>query len=273
MAIQGELRDFSLPALVQFVMHESAAARVTVHRGAETAHLFLADNQLQHAVLQNGTDDNNIHSGEEVVYEILAWQDGLFTVDMDVLPPTQSIKQSWDYLLMEGLRRLDEAGQPPPTADDVPTEDLQDVFSELSSTDTAVITEIMARYKENDDMATKSEQLRSILNNTVNNSTDLTGAAVVDNDGLLLSSVLSGDLDQNRVAAVSAGLVSLASRSAQQLRQGDISQIVIRAENGNIIAMRAGEKASLVALTGTNVNLGMVFLECSDAANEIKMVL
>jgi len=271
MAMQGDLRDFSLPALVQLVMHEGGAARITLRRSGETARLFLADNQLQHATLQSGAGDTR--SGEEVVYEILAWQDGQFVVDTGVPPPTQSVRQGWDYLLMEGLRRLDEAGQPPPAPANTPAEDLLEVFSELSSADTAVITEIMARQKENDEMATKSEQLRNILHNAVNNSLDLTGAAIVDNDGLLLASALSGDLDQNRVAAVSAGLVSLASRSAQQLRQGRISQIVIRAEHGNIIAMRAGEKASLVALTGTDVNLGMVFLECNDAAAEIKAVL
>ena len=118
-------------------------------------------------------------------------------------------------------------------------------------------------------MASKSEILRSVLQNTVNDSSDLLGAVVVDNDGLLLASVLGGSVDGSRVAAVSAGLVSLAGRSAQQLGQGDVIQTLIRAEQGNIIALRASPRALFVALTPTTANLGMAFIECRDAADEI----
>ena len=119
-------------------------------------------------------------------------------------------------------------------------------------------------------MASKSEQLRIILNSIVTNSSDIQGAVIVDNDGLLLASALNSSLDGNRVAAVSAGLVSLAGRSAQQLGQGDVVQTLIQAKNGNVIAIRAGEQASFVALIASGVNLGMAFLECRDAAEQIR---
>lgn len=122
-------------------------------------------------------------------------------------------------------------------------------------------------------MASKSEQLKSILDNLVNNSTDIKGAAIVNNDGLLLASAMEGGIDANRVAAITAGLISLASRSAQQLQQGDVKQTLIQAESGNVIAIRAGNKAAFVALTPTNVNLGMAFLECGDAAQTIEQTL
>lgn len=118
-------------------------------------------------------------------------------------------------------------------------------------------------------MASKSEQLRTILNNIVSSSSDIQGAVIVDNDGLLLASALNSSLDGNRVAAVSAGLVSLAGRSAQQLGQGEVVQTLIQAKNGNVIAIRAGSQASFVALTTTGVNLGMAFLECRDAAAQV----
>ena len=118
-------------------------------------------------------------------------------------------------------------------------------------------------------MASKSEQLRSILDSVVNNSSDIAGAAIVDNDGLLLASIFNSSVDGNRVAAVSAGLISLASRSAQQLNQGAVKQTLIQAEQGNIIAIRANPTTSFVALTPVDVNLGMAFMECRDAAKSI----
>jgi predicted regulator of Ras-like GTPase activity (Roadblock/LC7/MglB family) len=171
---------------------------------------------------------------------------------------------------MEGLRQLDEKQR---MAEESPQEEnINDILSNLSPSDSAIIQELMAQ-KELDTMASKSEQLQSILNNIIQNSTEIVGAAVVDNDGLLLASALSGPIDGNRVAAVSAGLISLASRSAQQLNQGSVTRTLIQAEQGNVIAIRAGTKASLVALTPTGVNLGMAFLECGDAVTSVQSVL
>jgi len=122
-------------------------------------------------------------------------------------------------------------------------------------------------------MVSKREQLQSILSNLVNSSADISGAVVVDNDGLLLASSLSGNVDGNRVAAVTAGLISLAGRSAQQLGQGGVNQTLIQAENGNVVAIRASDRGSFVALTPTGINLGMTFMECQDAAKAIASAL
>ncbi|HRQ41668.1 MAG TPA: DUF4388 domain-containing protein [Chloroflexota bacterium] len=271
MAIQGNLHDVSLPTLVQLVIHEGDQAVIQIRHADQVGALYLADGRLCHAALASKGQPDAARSGEEVVYELLSWQEGHFTIEKRVPPPAYTIETGWDYLLMEGLRILDErhvAIQDRAPADD----NITDLLSGLSETDKAVLKEMMAQ-KEIDDMASKGEQIQAILDNLVRSSTDITGAVVVDSDGLLLASVLGNGVDGNRVAAVSAGLVSLAGRSAQQLNQGNIRQTLIQAENGNIIAVRAGERASFVALTASSVNLGMVFMECRDAADAIRAAL
>lgn len=274
MDMEGKLQGISLPTLVQFVAQEGGKTHIQLQKEDSIGKLFFEEGRLLHAesttLSAGGLSETQI--GEEVVYELLSWQVGTFAVQKSVSPPDQSVHQSWDYLLMEGLRRLDER-----QADNDEPSEIQETFSEmmtgLSETDVNEIQKLMNQKESENKMATKSEELQLIVNNLVNNSSDILGAAVISMDGLLIVSSISGDVDGNRVAAVSAGLISLASRSANQLNQGDLKQTLVQAENGNIIAIQASSKASFVALMPTNINLGMAFMECQDAAREIKNIL
>lgn len=265
MAIEGSLHEMSLPTLMQLVLHDSVQTRIQLYQDGKSGALFVGNARLHHAEVQH----NHYHIiGEEAVYELLTWQEGTFIVDRNIPSPTKTIQNSWDFLLMEGLRRHDEN-----QATHIVHEEnnLPEILKGLSQSDAAAIQQLVAQQEIK--MASKSEQVQAILRNVVQNSSDITGAAVVDRDGLLLASVFNGAVDGNRIAAVSAGLMSLATRSAQQMGQGEVNQTLIQAKEGNIVAMKAGSQASFVALTGTGINLGMVFLECRDAANSIAEVL
>jgi uncharacterized protein len=268
MAIQGSLQDISVTSLIQSLIQEKAQAQLEFRSSNQLCRLYLDHGRLCHAVL---TDTNGItvhRSGEEAVYDLISWQTGQFIVERNVPPPARDIKTSWEFLLMESLRQMDEKTAFINVAE---SKDSSELLSGLSESDRAEI-QILMKAKE-ETMASKSEQIQAILTRVVSESSDLTGAVVVSSDGLVMGSVLNSSIDGNRVGAVSAGLLSLANRSAQQLNQGDLLQTLVQASSGNIIAIRSGQNASFVALTPTNVNLGMVFLECRDAAQAIGSIL
>jgi hypothetical protein len=75
------------------------------------------------------------------------------------------------------------------------------------------------------------------------------------------------------VGAVAAAILSLSGRSVGQLERGTFQQTLIQGSDGNIVITDAGKNAAFVALTGENVNLGMVFLEVREAAGTIAEVL
>lgn len=277
MAIEGQLQEMSLPTLVQLLLHEGGIAKIRLQNETHMGWLYLEEGQLCHAAITTESrQKENMRTGEEVVYELLTWQNGAFVVQRGEYAPAKTIEQSWDFLLMEGMRRLDESqsNQRGKLANETgATIDGSSLVSTVVPS-TNEGTAKIASDKEKTQMASKSEQLQGILNNVISESSDILGAVIVSPDGLLIASSFSGnDIDGKRVAAVSAGLVSLASRSAEQLNQGGVEQTLIQAEQGNIIAVRANERGSLVALTPTNVNLGMAFLECRDATEAIRRVI
>ena len=268
MAIEGDLQEMNFATLVQTLVQSDGVARIRLQHNHDKAVVYVENHAICHAELATFIGDKiEILAGESVIFELLAWDDGRFTVDRHIQAPETTMAVSWDYLLMEGLRQLDERKQTH-LDEEIPEILVSDMLTHLDASDVQALQQLIQQQEKNI-MASKSEQLREILTNLVNGSADIIGAAIVDNDGLLLASVFSTATDGNRVAAVSAGLISLASRSAQQLNQGAVRQTVIQAENGNIIAVRANPSTSFVALTPTGVNLGMAFMECRDAAKAI----
>ena len=122
-------------------------------------------------------------------------------------------------------------------------------------------------------MPSKSEVLQAILNNVIEGSSDIKGVVVVDNDGLVLGSALGENQNSQTIAAITADLIIYAGRSSRKLGQGAVNQTFIQAEKGNLIALRAGLHAAFVALTPSGANLGLTFVKCREAANQIATIL
>ena len=119
----------------------------------------------------------------------------------------------------------------------------------------------------------RSEILAQSLRSLIDNSNDIQGVAVISMDGLVISAELPGKMDQARVGAVAAGILSLSGRSVGQLGRGELQQTLIQGSDGNVIITFAGKNAVFVALTGANVNLGMAFLEAREGAQRVTEIL
>lgn len=119
----------------------------------------------------------------------------------------------------------------------------------------------------------RGELLEEALRNIVEHSTDIQGVAVISMDGLIISAVLPSKMEQMRVGAVAAGILSLSGRSVGQLGRGDLQQTLVQGTDGNVIITHAGKNAALVALTGSNINLGMAFLETQEGVQTVTDIL
>lgn len=102
MPLSGTLKDLSLASLVQVQCSEQAHAQLTLTRNGHTGMLVFADGEL---VAASAGDK----LGEEAVYELLTWEDGNFRVDNDSTNATRNVQMPWSAILLEGLRRADEA--------------------------------------------------------------------------------------------------------------------------------------------------------------------
>jgi len=104
-------------------------------------------------------------------------------------------------------------------------------------------------------------------------SPDIEASAVVSVDGLIMASALPVDVEEDRVSAMSAAMLSLGERIAGELGRGSPEQIYVRGENGYVILTAVGEEAVLTALARQGAKLGLVFLEMRRAAESLTGVV
>jgi predicted regulator of Ras-like GTPase activity (Roadblock/LC7/MglB family) len=94
-------------------------------------------------------------------------------------------------------------------------------------------------------------------------------SAVVSVDGLIIASALPSGVEEDRVSAMSAAMLSLGERIASELGRGVLSPVYIRGDSGFVILMSAGEEAVLTALADQEARLGLIFLEMRRAADDL----
>lgn len=104
-------------------------------------------------------------------------------------------------------------------------------------------------------------------------SPEIEASAVVSVDGLIMSSALPAETEEDRVSAMSAAMLSLGERIAGELGRGNLEQVYIRGAHGYVIVTAIGEEAVLTALAREEAKLGLVFLEMRRAAEDLLKIV
>jgi len=119
----------------------------------------------------------------------------------------------------------------------------------------------------------RSEQMVDLLRNMQADTTDIEASAVVSVDGLIIASALPAPVEEDRVSAMSAAMLSLGERIAGELGRGLLNQVYIKGKNGYIILMSVGEEAVLTALAHKNAKLGLIFLDMRRVVEKLSRLL
>ena len=122
-------------------------------------------------------------------------------------------------------------------------------------------------------MAINSEKLNDILNNFVSATNDIQGAALVTSDGLPIANSLPGDLDADRVSAMSAAMLSLGERIGTELSRGEIQRIYVDGDDGYSVLTSCGQDVVLLVLASKAAKQGILQLEIRRTVEELKPIL
>lgn len=115
----------------------------------------------------------------------------------------------------------------------------------------------------------KSENLEEILKDLEASVPEIEAAAIVSVEGLPIASALPANVDETRVAAMTAAMLSLGERAVQELGKGELEQVFIRGNEGYIFVMGAGPNAVLTVSAKKDVKLGLIFLDMRRSAQKI----
>lgn len=104
-------------------------------------------------------------------------------------------------------------------------------------------------------------------------SPDIEASAVVSVDGLTIASALPQGVEEDRVAAMSAAMLSLGERIASELGRGSLEQVYIKGSNGYVVLMSVGTEAVLTALARENAKLGLILLDMRRAVEALSKLI
>ena len=118
-----------------------------------------------------------------------------------------------------------------------------------------------------------AEQIDSVLSEFENHIPYVQATALFDTDGLVISSRLPGGVDEQKIGAMTAAILSISNRSGEELERGNMKRILVEGDSGSIVIMSVGNETVLVALVGQDVKLGILFYECRQCISQIMNIM
>ncbi len=121
--------------------------------------------------------------------------------------------------------------------------------------------------------AMRTDMFQQILEELQGSSADIEASALISTDGLMIASALPASMDEDRVGAMSAALLSLGDRAAKELVRGDLERVLLQGEKGYVIMSSSGSEAVLTVLAKPNAKLGLLFLDIKRAAQALSSMI
>lgn len=98
---QGKVYGLQLTDIIQMNCLSRLTTALVITRDGEKGVIYLNEGEIIHA-------ECGEKKGTDAFYKILSWQEGEFVSNIGVIPPVQTIYQSWEHLLVEAMRRDDD---------------------------------------------------------------------------------------------------------------------------------------------------------------------
>lgn len=119
----------------------------------------------------------------------------------------------------------------------------------------------------------RAGRLDRAMSDLLKQTPEIEAAAIVTFDGLPMASALPESMDEDRVAAMSAALLSLGERAASGLGRGELSQVFIEGDAGTVFLVSCDGEAVLVAVAAKGAKTGLMLYEVKRTAAVIGRTL
>jgi YesN/AraC family two-component response regulator len=99
---QGKVFGLQLTDIIQMNCLSRVTTALTFTKDSEKGVIYLTEGEIVHA-------ECGETQGADAFYKIMSWQEGEFVSNIGIISPLQTIHQSWEHLLVEAMRKNDDA--------------------------------------------------------------------------------------------------------------------------------------------------------------------
>ncbi|MFW9969889.1 MAG: roadblock/LC7 domain-containing protein [Candidatus Odinarchaeota archaeon] len=105
------------------------------------------------------------------------------------------------------------------------------------------------------------------------NFDEIIGSAIVNRNGLLISSRLPREIDDRKLCALAATMFEAIETATSNLNDNQIKNITVEYQDYQLIIFGINEKIIIVTLIDLNANLGLVFIEIEESIKSIRNLI
>jgi predicted regulator of Ras-like GTPase activity (Roadblock/LC7/MglB family) len=120
---------------------------------------------------------------------------------------------------------------------------------------------------------TRGDTLEGVLNELQGSIPEIEACAIVSVEGLPIVSALPTDVDEAKVAAMTAAMLTLGEKAAIELGKGVLEQVNVKGQDGWLLVVQAGMNACLTVSTTASAKLGLIFLDMKRAAEKVAQMI
>lgn len=120
----GQVLDLQLVDIIQIGCLGRLTMSIDITRGEEKGLICIKNGDIVHAQVGSA-------QGEEALFTLLGWKGGRFVSQMGTTPPKQTIDARWEQLLMEGMKRTDDAALERQESSSGLMEEIEGAFEDL----------------------------------------------------------------------------------------------------------------------------------------------
>ncbi|MEM3398335.1 MAG: roadblock/LC7 domain-containing protein [Nitrososphaerota archaeon] len=121
-------------------------------------------------------------------------------------------------------------------------------------------------------MSTRAEKIRSVISELIRGNPDVSGAAIISTEGLVIESSLPSGVDEERASAAFSALQSIVERVSDQVALGKLNFLILLTDKGGAI-LYPGKKASLIILMSPKAKIGLLIIDVKDTVEKLKDIL
>ena len=113
------------------------------------------------------------------------------------------------------------------------------------------------------------KEFEAVLKDLEASAGDIEGSAVVRSDGLIVAFAMPRSTDESLVAAMSAALLNIGTRTVKELARGDLEKVIVSGSKGDVVLLGAGQDSILSSITKIGANLGLILVEMKKTSNKL----
>jgi len=122
-------------------------------------------------------------------------------------------------------------------------------------------------------LSSRVEELAKTLRDLERRNSDIEASALVSSDGLVIASALPSEVDEAKVAAMTAAIQSVAERVAAELGRGRNVMTYIEGTEGGILITNVTEEVLLSVVLRPGAKLGLALFDARSYSKKLKRIL